>query len=188
MAKKKAARTITKARSAEKPPSEAEAASTLAAPENRPTPPVSISKYTLAATVAPHIEILEVKMLESMWRRRLVDDKLPGQVKMDYKTWAKADSDKERLEVCATLEVSGQYEGQEQDKGADVPFRIQAVFQLIYAVKSPITFSEEQLAAFGEFNGIYNAWPYWREYVHSTTVRMGLPPMVVPVYLTSLKA
>jgi preprotein translocase subunit SecB len=30
-------------------------------------------------------------------------------------------------------------------------------------------------------NGIYNIWPYWREYVQTTTSRLGLPPLTLPV-------
>lgn len=187
MAKKKSARTTTTARATEEPSLVAGVAAAPVAAANQPAPPASISKYALAAAIAPHVQILEVKMLESTWKRRLVDDKLPGQIRMDYKAQAKADNEKKRIEVCATFEVNGQYEGEERSEPTSVPFRIQAAFQLIYSVNSPIALSEEHIAAFGEFNGIYNAWPYWREYVQSTTVRMGLPPMVVPVYLASLK-
>ena len=38
------------------------------------------------------------------------------------------------------------------------------------------------LKAFAEVNGVYNAWPYFRELLQSTAARMGLPPVVVPVY------
>jgi len=41
---------------------------------------------------------------------------------------------------------------------------------------------DELFAAFADINGTYNAWPYVRELVQNTVVRMGLPPFVLPVY------
>lgn len=36
--------------------------------------------------------------------------------------------------------------------------------------------------AFAGLNGVYNAYPYLREHVQSTIGRMGLPPLVIPVF------
>lgn len=62
---------------------------------------------------------------------------------------------------------------------------IKASFILEYALPPSVEFEEEQLKAFSMTNGVYNAWPYWREYVQSTTTRMGLPPIIVPVFRLS---
>lgn len=35
---------------------------------------------------------------------------------------------------------------------------------------------------FGFCNGTFNAWPYWREHVRQVTTRMGITPLVVPVF------
>lgn len=40
---------------------------------------------------------------------------------------------------------------------------------------------EADADVFGKVNGIYNAWPYLREYVQSSLVRMGLPPFELPL-------
>ena len=40
---------------------------------------------------------------------------------------------------------------------------------------------EAAVASFAEINGVYNAWPYWREYLHSTLGRLGLPGVLTPV-------
>lgn len=34
---------------------------------------------------------------------------------------------------------------------------------------------------FGRVNGIYNAWPYLREYVQSSLIRLGLPSFELPL-------
>jgi hypothetical protein len=33
---------------------------------------------------------------------------------------------------------------------------------------------------FAKINGLFNVWPFFRELVHSTTMRMGIPPMLLP--------
>ncbi len=40
----------------------------------------------------------------------------------------------------------------------------------------------DYIAAFGGINGVLNAWPYLREFVQSTTTRMGLPPFFLPLH------
>lgn len=39
----------------------------------------------------------------------------------------------------------------------------------------------EDAETFGRVNGIYNAWPYLREYVQSSLLRLGLPPFELPL-------
>ena len=59
---------------------------------------------------------------------------------------------------------------------------IEADFVLIYKAKSLSRLRKNNFDAFGKTNGIYNAWPYWREYVQNIISRMGLPPLVIPVF------
>jgi len=41
--------------------------------------------------------------------------------------------------------------------------------------------SRDALIRFGRINGIYNTWPYLREYLHTSLVRLGLPPFELPL-------
>lgn len=59
---------------------------------------------------------------------------------------------------------------------------IEATFILIYKAKTLEGLKEENFKAFADTNGIYNAWPYWREFVQNTIARMGLPPLTIPVF------
>jgi hypothetical protein len=36
---------------------------------------------------------------------------------------------------------------------------------------------EEALRLFCRVNAAYNVWPYWREFIHQSLVRLELPPM-----------
>lgn len=40
---------------------------------------------------------------------------------------------------------------------------------------------QSEAEVFARVNGIYNAWPYLREYVHTSLVRLGLPPFELPL-------
>lgn len=46
---------------------------------------------------------------------------------------------------------------------------------------------DEAIGTFCRVNGIQTAWPYFREYLHSSLARLGLPPFDLPL-LTPLKA
>lgn len=61
---------------------------------------------------------------------------------------------------------------------------VRTILALEYTISgdSPTDDLEASLGAFARINGIYNAWPYFREVVQSTVSRMGLPPLVIPVY------
>jgi hypothetical protein len=59
---------------------------------------------------------------------------------------------------------------------------ITASFVLTYALKSFDGIEDRNIEAFAQINAIHNAWPYWREFVQSTTARMGIPTVIVPVH------
>jgi hypothetical protein len=60
---------------------------------------------------------------------------------------------------------------------------IRASFVLLYSVSSFDGIDDEHIEAFAAINGVFNAWPYWREFVQNTTSRMGLAkPIVIPVF------
>ena len=58
---------------------------------------------------------------------------------------------------------------------------IETSFELQYRLPEGFRVDPDTLTTFAETNGVYNAWPYWREFVQSTFARMGLPPVVLPV-------
>lgn len=45
--------------------------------------------------------------------------------------------------------------------------------------------TEHDIALFAAYNLSYFAWPYAREYVQSTGSKMGLPPVILPLFRTS---
>jgi hypothetical protein len=61
------------------------------------------------------------------------------------------------------------------------PYEIVARFRLIYSISPGKELEDEDLRQFVYWNVVFNAWPYWREYVSSTINRAHLPPYIVPV-------
>jgi hypothetical protein len=81
------------------------------------------------------------------------------------------------------LAVRGAYQDQDAEQMPEekLPLFIKALFEIHYKFGSDDQLDDHHLAAFGHNVGIQNVWPYWREYVQSTTTRMGLPGMMVPL-------
>jgi len=57
---------------------------------------------------------------------------------------------------------------------------IQATFNAIY--RSEEQLEDAALEEFAEEHVGYHIWPYWREYVQSTCMRLGIRPIRVPLY------
>jgi len=59
---------------------------------------------------------------------------------------------------------------------------IEASFLLAYKIENFEGLTQKGFEQFANLNGIYNAWPYWREFVQNAIVRMGLPSLSIPVF------
>jgi hypothetical protein len=55
-------------------------------------------------------------------------------------------------------------------------------FALLYGVKSFEGLVDENLYSFALTSGVFSVWPYWREFVHASSLRLGLEPFVLPTY------
>jgi hypothetical protein len=63
----------------------------------------------------------------------------------------------------------------------DEPYNVTARFRLLYSISPGEPLDSADLAQFAAWNAVFNAWPYWREYVSSTINRAHLPQFIVPV-------
>ncbi len=61
-------------------------------------------------------------------------------------------------------------------------FHIVAEFHAHYSLDKTVKASAAALDRFAATNGVFNLWPYWREFVQSMSTRMGLPPLTVPSF------
>ena len=136
-------------------------------------------KLSLASAVAARVQIRSLHLVEMAGKRELLDKELPTELSFTVTTEATADQDKGEIFVAVKFELVGAY----SNHPAKAPgLQIRAVFHLLYGIKSFDGLTKGHIDAFGDLNGVYNAWPFWREYVQSTTSRMGLPPLTIPVF------
>jgi hypothetical protein len=59
---------------------------------------------------------------------------------------------------------------------------VQASVELEYLLPEGFPVRPKELNDFAEINAVFNAWPYWREYIQNAFSRMNLPPFTLPVY------
>jgi hypothetical protein len=59
---------------------------------------------------------------------------------------------------------------------------IDATYVILYTIATFDGIDQENLDAFAGLNGIFNAWPFWREYVRDISAKMGLGSITIPVY------
>ena len=85
----------------------------------------------------------------------------------------------DKLEVSIRFEFAAPSPiADEQDKQVNVSTRL----RLEYVVpKDRGSIEMEDANIFGRVNGIYNAWPYLREYIQASLVRLGLPQFELPL-------
>jgi len=74
------------------------------------------------------------------------------------------------------------FEASIEKKSQEPVLTIDALYALTYQVDSFEGLTQEGFEQFANLNGVYNAWPYWREFVQNTIGRMGLPPLTIPVF------
>ena len=132
----------------------------------------------LAVPVSQRVALEDVSLVETLARRREVRDSLPTILSLGVDIKTEVSRTAGTIRVLPRFTFVAAYD----KAGTDELLRIEAVFLLRYSVPSFEGLTKANLDAFGETNGRYNAWPYWREYVQATTVRMGLPPLTMPVY------
>lgn len=66
------------------------------------------------------------------------------------------------------------------EQTTQVPVRVDASFEADYALAKGFAPTEQHVKAFKSGNAIFNVWPYFREYLQTTLVRMALPPLTAP--------
>lgn len=135
--------------------------------------------FDLAIQVSDRIQLETVRLLGCDCKlSRLVG---PGQKSFDIEQTTDSSMDKGTNRVF--VQASFTLKMFEASTNVAEPFAvIKTVFLLIYQADSLQGITKKTVGLFGETNGIYNAWPYWREYVQNTVVRMGLPPLTIPVF------
>lgn len=130
------------------------------------------------AAVVPNLEVRDIRLVSLSGGltappppRSQTTVELDHQVEVEHANGANLFMIRVHFKIAATGTAEGSSEF----------MNLTAGFQLIYAIEDPQSVQEENLRAFGEINAVHTAWPYFREFVHNISGRMGLMPMTVPL-------
>jgi hypothetical protein len=121
-----------------------------------------------------HADIVDASSFPSDWH----SDAVTG-----FNAGARLDRDKQELHVTClfmAMYVPGfDPEAATLPSPRDAPWELHVRFELAYDLNDPSTIQEDDPEHFAVANGLLHAWPYWREIAQSTSVRMGLTPLVI---------
>lgn len=137
---------------------------------------LSKSDPSIAFMVSDRVQLKHVRTLECS--AKLVA--FPKDGTNDYEVTASTrfqqDRENNALFVFVTMGLYSVAEG-----GNELA-KITSEFLLLYEVTEWNDLTDEHFAIFADYNGVFNAWSYWREMVQSMISRLQLPPLTLPTY------
>jgi hypothetical protein len=141
-----------------------------------------MSKLTGIDRVVQVVEIGGVRLVEANVKTRVRSVKEVGEATLglSYRAILAALPDSDGV-----FFVRAQMEARvtPEDEPKAEPFvTISVALELRYRVPKDFGATREELQAFAADNGVFNAWPYFREIIQTTSARMELPPILIPLY------
>lgn len=141
--------------------------------------------YDLAVPVSERVAIQTVRLISSNFWQKPTAGAPNSEVQIDCSIKTEADKKNGGVLIFPTFKLNAFNPKRGKDK-PDV--YIEATFVLVYSAERIGKLNNDNFQAFGNTNGVFNAWPYWREFVQNTITRMGLPPLTIPLFrLTPIK-
>ena len=133
----------------------------------------------LATKVSERVEIQDVRLLAATSRQTPLVSSPQIEVRFSHAVEMNVDRKKSLVAVVPRFVMQAFPAGR---KGKEVAVEVEAVFLLTYSISDLRGLLQSHYESFAQTNGVYNAWPYWREYLQNTIIRMGLPSLTVPVF------
>jgi len=134
-----------------------------------------------AARISSRVAVYDVRLKEHYARCYDFDgDDLPPLVMHSCEHTGVRDDDGKQIRVDVLFTCAMAFENDESRE--DPPVLIKATFSLYYRINDLAEFDDDHIDAFASANGVYNAWPFWRELIHADFGRMGLPSLTIPVF------
>jgi hypothetical protein len=136
-----------------------------------------------AGRVAAGTELRNIFLLEG--KAALAPPFVEGGCQFPKKGWKVQVSHRGKFAVQKkTLRTTLQFTFSASEKGSTGKplLAIAGTFIAEYEMAEAFSPTSKDLDAFVNANAVFNCWPYWREYVHSTAARMNLPPLTLPFF------
>ncbi len=135
-----------------------------------------------AGFVAKVVQVEDIHLVRSAAERNFETDSPPPVIKLGFDVRSTWNRESQRIQVNVNFSFRAFYD--ESDEVEPPPLFVHVGFVLSYELASDEGMDDQKVDAFGKMNGVYNAWPYIREFVQTTLTRMCLPALALPV-LTS---
>lgn len=139
---------------------------------------VTPDAMAFAMNVGPKSSIADVRLVLIQAKLTKVDKESPSLMRTN-RAYAFS-RDTENARVIATLAFSCDLAHESPESQEDPPVSIEATYAVTYDIEGLADFDDAHLDAFAQINGFYNAYPFWRELLHSLMGKMGLSPLVAP--------
>ncbi len=124
------------------------------------------------------VEIKDIRQISGSFNQSPDAFVTPKNIDIQRKAEVQIDNESNMLFVVVDFELNA---ASAEDKDKEV-LKISASFLAVYKLENMLNFTNKDFEVFANKNGIYNVWPFWREYVQSCSVRMGLPAITIPVF------
>lgn len=128
--------------------------------------------------VSDRVQIRDVRLMSCGCKQKPAAMAGKKSYRISTSTDVQLNKDHRIIVVLAGFHFEASLEGTSQEP----VLTIDASYALTYQADSFDGLTQEGFEQFANLNGIYNAWPYWREFVQNTVARMGLPPLTIPVF------
>ena len=128
--------------------------------------------------VSERVQLQDVRLWQCACEQR-EEAHVDGKKRYKITHSARIEVDKANGRICVWPKFHFEAFNEDQDQAV---ITVNATFLLIYSINCCAGLVQRGYQQFANMNGIYNAWPYWREFVQATIARMGLPALVLPVF------
>jgi hypothetical protein len=139
-----------------------------------------------AGFVAKQVQVEDIHLVQVAAQRNCEPGSPPAVIEMGFDVVSTWDRDASRIRITVVFSLRAFHEGSERPETP--PLFVQVGFALSYVLTSDEGIDDEHVNAFGKMNGVYNAWPYIREFVQSTIARMSLPTLTLPALTSGVLA
>jgi preprotein translocase subunit SecB len=129
-------------------------------------------------TVSERVELKDIRLISSKFSQ--TPEAMIGKKTYNINYSTKVQTDKKNDYLIVIPEFL--FEAFGENKTKEPVIVINASFVLTYKINDFQGLTQKGFEQFANLNGIYNAWPYWREFVQNIIARMGLSPLSIPVF------
>jgi hypothetical protein len=139
--------------------------------------PEELPEVTAVARVAPHAMIGPIRLTDAAFGLEPFHARTPESnygIGMLLQFSPGADSNRVRIRYQFRSPVPHQGEPQEI-------VYVVATYLTEYKIAPKANLDAQSVEHFCRVNGVFNTWPYWREFVQATLQRLSLPPLTLPL-------